>query len=389
MKFSSFGQIASSNKIDIKNGVIHGVSVITIGEASGHDMVIDTKTLEQVKEQASQFSDGLKVRMNHPKDGEGTIQSIIGSLKNFRIEGKQVRADLYLLKSDANFDKIIELAQTQAENFGLSIVFSGKSEQEDDVKLARCTEIYACDLVDSPAANPTGLFSKIKKPFPNLMNDEQKKLAKALGLSDDCTLEKLNETLTAMGVTSFAAKVKYKKGDSGDHADDCKCQMCMSKGKDDDTADQKMSAKLTELLAPFKTEFEALKADKANMLALSQKAQIETLCAEASRDGKVIPFEKDDLYTEKDGKLTILQTPEQLSKVIAKLQPTVKLAKPTRVEPKGADGKPIQIFGRNKTKEQIALVREFSERQRELNAPVIGQHIKRLHMESADKQTMN
>ena len=390
MKFNSFGQIASSNKIDASKGVIHGVSVITIGEALGHDVVIDAKTLEQVKEQASQFSDGLKVRLNHPGAEGGSVQSIVGALKNFHIDGKRVRADLHLLKSDGNYAKIIELAQTQPENFGLSIVFSGKSETEDDIKLARCAEIYACDLVESPAANATGLFSKETAKKSNLMNEEQIKLAKGLGLPDDCTLEQLNARLTAIGVITFAAKVKYKKGDSGDHASDCECKMCMGK-KEDATAEQKMSAKVAELIAPFKTELETFRAEKANAIALSQKTQIETLCADAARDGKVIPFEKGDLYTEKDGKITILTTPEQLTKVISKLQSgQVMLKKPLKPEaPKGDDGKPLQIFGRNKTPAQIVLIREFSERQRETNAPIIGQHIKRLQTEATSSQSMN
>lgn len=393
MQISLFTAIKSSEKIDKDAGIIYGVQVIREGDAEGHDLSVDGKTLKQVKELASEFSGGLKVRAKHPSTGqEVPVSSIIGSLKKFRIVDKCLRADLHLLKSDENFAKYIELAETQPENFGLSIVFKGVPEEKDDVKLARCDEIYACDLADEPAAT-TGLFSK--KPYPNLMNEEQIKLAKSLGLPDECTLEQLNAKLTSIGVINFAAKIKYKKGDSGDHADDCECKMCMSAGSKAEAKDTEaklasaIDAKVKEMVNPFKTELETFRAEKANAVALSQKTQIETLIADAARDGKVIPFETADLYTEKDGKITILTTPEQLSKVISKLQPnTVKLAKPVKVEPKGADGKAIQIFGLNKTPEQIAMVREFASRQQEINAPIIGAHIKRLQTEAAT-QSMN
>jgi uncharacterized phage infection (PIP) family protein YhgE len=80
-------------------------------------------------------------------------------LKNFRIEGKQLLADLHLLKSEANAGKLLEMAETMADTFGLSIAFSGPRETRDGVNYSRCSEIYNAALVDVPAANPTGLFS--------------------------------------------------------------------------------------------------------------------------------------------------------------------------------------------------------------------------------------
>lgn len=379
MKLSSFGRISTKEKIDKVSGVISGVSVITAGPAEGHDLIIDSKTLEQVKEMASQFGDGLKVRLNHPEGNGGSIQSIVGTLKNFRVDGKQVRADLHLMKSDENYDKIFELAETQPENFGLSIVFSGKAETEDDVKLARCTEIYACDLVDTPAANPTGLFSK-----PSI---------------------------------NMSKTVKYAKGDSGDHAKDCDCKMCME--SKDGKKDSKMSAILAELgldenasSADFITALAAkvkpsedavmlarlkkLEEADAKNLALAKKDRIDALLADASREGKVVPYELSDLYTEKDGIITILEEPVRLEKVISKLaagavKTPVKNASPEA--PKGSDGKPLQIFGLGKRRRgneaQLALTKEFCETQRSVNAPIIGQHIKRLAKEAQSTQTMN
>jgi hypothetical protein len=205
-QISSFGKIATRSKIDKLGGIIYGVSVITAGPAIGHDVIIDSVTLDQVKSVASAFPDGIKVRLNHPAEGKSAaIQSIAAALKNFHIDGTQVRADLHLLKSDSNFDKILELAETQPENFGLSLHFSGVPEQSDDLKLARCTEIYACDLVDAPAANPTGLFSKKEQ--------------------------------------TMSKTVKYAEGDSGPHSSECECAECCKMGK----KDERMSAMLSAL----------------------------------------------------------------------------------------------------------------------------------------------
>jgi hypothetical protein len=99
------------------------------------------------------------------------------------IDGIQLRADLHLLKSHEDFEKILEMAENMPGSFGLSISFSGECDDvevpSDDseevepnsgelptgpveiVRAARCMEIYSADLVDQPAANPTGLFQAI------------------------------------------------------------------------------------------------------------------------------------------------------------------------------------------------------------------------------------
>lgn len=136
-----------------------GVSVITEGPALGHGVLIDAKSLETVKQCAETYTGGLKVKLNH---GDGA-ESIVGKLNNFRIDGIQLRADLSLLRTHREADLIMEMAQEMPDSFGLSISFSGFVEQLNDESpgFVRCLEIYSCDIVDQPAANPTGLFSRI------------------------------------------------------------------------------------------------------------------------------------------------------------------------------------------------------------------------------------
>jgi hypothetical protein len=141
--------------IDAAAATIKNVSVITVGEARGHGMQIDEKTLLQVKAAAETYSGGLKVKTDHYSG----FNEIVGALKNFTIDGDQLRADLFLLKNHDATARIIEMAELMPDTFGLSISFSGEHEEKGETVLARCSEIYSADLVDTPAANPTGLFS--------------------------------------------------------------------------------------------------------------------------------------------------------------------------------------------------------------------------------------
>jgi hypothetical protein len=151
---------AISGKVDRDAGLIRGVSVITEGEALGHPFKVDRTTLEQVKQCADTHAGGVRVKVDH---GTG-FDAIVGNLRNFFIDGNQLRADLHMVKSHESYPVIMELAETQPETFGLSISFTGKHEVIDGVKFARCTELYSVDLVDMPAANPSGLFSAVDSP---------------------------------------------------------------------------------------------------------------------------------------------------------------------------------------------------------------------------------
>lgn len=146
---------ATGSRVDREAGVLRGVSVITAGvEAKGHGIWIDQTTLEMVKSCAETYVDGLQVKSDHGS-GFGEIE---GVLREFEIDGNQLRANFYLIKSGEEYERIMEMAEMMPSSFGLSIEFSGISEEIDEYRYARPMEIYAVALVDQPAANPTGLF---------------------------------------------------------------------------------------------------------------------------------------------------------------------------------------------------------------------------------------
>lgn len=156
--------------IDEANAIIAGVSVITIGEAKGHDLMIDDQTLREVQAAAETYSGGLKVKTDHYTG----FDNIVGTLKNFIIDGDQLRADLHLLKNHDATPRILEMAELMPDTFGLSISFSGEHlEKARGSVFARCSEIYSADLVDAPAANPSGLFSAMVDSGTKNMDDKQ------------------------------------------------------------------------------------------------------------------------------------------------------------------------------------------------------------------------
>jgi hypothetical protein len=157
-------------QIDAQAATISDVSVITVGEAKGHGMLIDAQTLTEVKAAAETYAGGLKVKTDHYTG----FNEIVGTLKNFRIDGDQLRADLFLLKNHDATARILEMAELMPDTFGLSISFTGEHEESDnDIVFARCTEIYSADLVDAPAANPTGLFSAKVDSAKKVMDEKQ------------------------------------------------------------------------------------------------------------------------------------------------------------------------------------------------------------------------
>lgn len=141
-------------RVDREANVIRGVAVITKGPALGHGMYVDDTTLQQVVEQAKTYAGGLKVKLDHTN----SASEIVGYLREFRIDGESVRADLHLLRSSPRREYILELAETIPDTFGLSIAFSGSDEKLGEKWFARCAEIYSADIVSEPAANPSGLF---------------------------------------------------------------------------------------------------------------------------------------------------------------------------------------------------------------------------------------
>jgi hypothetical protein len=228
-----------SGTIDAQAATITDVSVITVGEAKGHGMLIDAQTLAEVKAAAETYAGGLKVKTDHYTG----FDNIVGTLRNFRIDGDQLRADLYLLKNHDATPRILEMAELMPDTFGLSISFTGEHEESDkDIVFARCTEIYSADLVDAPAANPTGLFSAKVDSGKKVMDEKQfaEALASALAPIND----KLSafEAFMSEATTKFAA-LEYKP----EEKDMEEAPEIPKEDEEEDAMSAKLAAELAEI----------------------------------------------------------------------------------------------------------------------------------------------
>jgi hypothetical protein len=228
-------------QIDAQAATISDVSVITVGEAKGHGLQIDAQTLVEVKAAAETYAGGLKVKTDHYTG----FNEIVGTLKNFKITGDQLRADLYLLKNHDATARILEMAELMPDTFGLSISFTGEHEESDnDVVYARCAEIYSADLVDAPAANPTGLFSAKVDSEKKAMDEKQ--FAEALAAA----LAPINEKLSAF--EAFVAETNTRF-EAMAPKDEEKMAEVTIETTDEDEESEDMSAKLAAELAEIKS----------------------------------------------------------------------------------------------------------------------------------------
>ncbi len=185
-------------EVDKENGCIYGVSVCTAGEALGHCCWLDADFISNVTQLGNKNIAGLKARFGHPSMSGEALGTYLGRFRNFRQEGSQTFADLYfdeIAKDSPNGDLYaycLGLAESDPEAFGTSIVFSPEGyyykkegsgenisgddhysnvendkadyELEKDAEgyaktYVSIKELYGCDMVDEPAANPSGLFS--------------------------------------------------------------------------------------------------------------------------------------------------------------------------------------------------------------------------------------
>jgi hypothetical protein len=135
-----------------------GVSILEVGEAKGHDLFVDKKSLETALGLMKQAKNGVKVKMNH---GSG-LDAVVGFARNPRIENEKLVADLRLLRNSPHYGLIKEMASEAPDQFGVSLAFVNESEEIEGKNFIRPQSIASADLVSSPAAT-NGLFEEMVK----------------------------------------------------------------------------------------------------------------------------------------------------------------------------------------------------------------------------------
>jgi len=195
-----------------ESGMISKVSIITRGEALGHEMWVDQDFLSDVTAAINSAAiasptGGVKARFTHPGLSSDGVGQKLGRVTNAQVSGEQVIADVHFQRAstispDGNLaEYVMTLAEETPEDFGLSIVFEHDSElaelhveantsgnryvspDEDNLNNyvhAQLGRLRSADVVDSPAANPEGLFQRGQEAA----REGEAFLEYALGLSD-------------------------------------------------------------------------------------------------------------------------------------------------------------------------------------------------------------
>lgn len=172
----------SAPRVDREAGVIRGVAVMTSGEARGHGMLIDGATLNSTADLINAREAGMKSRFTHPGMCDDGMGKKLGNVKNARVVGDQVVADLHFSGSASRTPEgdlagyVFDLAEEAPADFGLSVVITGKqawkladgaevqtrerpANATTDKPFLRPSGLSAVDVVDDPAANPSGLLA--------------------------------------------------------------------------------------------------------------------------------------------------------------------------------------------------------------------------------------
>jgi hypothetical protein len=145
----------SVGRVDTETATLYGVCLLKTGEAVGHNVLIDAKSLQTVLA-ACKRKKALRVKLDH----QNSASAFVGTLSNYRIEDNNcIRADLELLKTSEYKDYVLEISSRMPNEFGLSIEFENDPQTIGGKDYVRCKSISGAAIVADPAAT-TGLFSE-------------------------------------------------------------------------------------------------------------------------------------------------------------------------------------------------------------------------------------
>lgn len=161
-------------KLDKEAGILFGAQVAMMGEAKGHGMELDEVTLDQIVALGNKVPSGVKARFGHPNECTPALGTFLGVRKNFRRDGRYVRADLHMSEAARKeyAEHVLAMAELHPEKIGNSVVVSGIREFRRDadgrrlrdeqgkelLPVLRVTDLHAVDVVDEPAAGD-GMFA--------------------------------------------------------------------------------------------------------------------------------------------------------------------------------------------------------------------------------------
>lgn len=203
-----------SQGVDRENGVISGLVVLQKGR-NKNESYFDDQFVNDFVQMANDKPEGVKSRYGHPNMCSSDFGTFLGRQKNFRREGNQVLADLYLSESAKNtpngdlYTYTLDMAEENPDMFGNSISVMGDFEEvEIDEKteyVLRLEGVEGSDLVGSPAATDS-LFDS---------NDIGVKLTQFLDFNGAALFKALEKNPKSIEIfeKKYTAYVASKKSD--------------------------------------------------------------------------------------------------------------------------------------------------------------------------------
>jgi FtsZ-binding cell division protein ZapB len=225
METKHFSNNPNITKVDLENGEVTEVSLITTGEILGHGMWLNEAGIDSFLK----CVEGTQVKAYYKHSDENEALSSIGYFENFQKKQKedgeyQIVGDFSALNAwkennNKEYSTFFELAEKAPEVFGISVealikgayydsegefVWLDESEDEldEETKIyAFCDKVLAWSVVSTPATNPNGLFSQNKesndmetKELQEQINKLQQEVNTLMELSKELRNE--NDSLT-------------------------------------------------------------------------------------------------------------------------------------------------------------------------------------------------
>ena len=120
--------LGNSHRVDRTTNTIYGVTAMNVGEALGHYVWADQKTLQMTVDILR--GKKLRSRLGHPAMSENSVGKKMGYGINWRLEGDSVRHDLQLMEAarlspvygSDPVEYILSMAENEPEEIGESFV---------------------------------------------------------------------------------------------------------------------------------------------------------------------------------------------------------------------------------------------------------------------------
>lgn len=173
-RYRTAPMLGSFQGVDRDAEIIRGVAIMQLGDIAAQDarkQFVDDKTLSQF---AQMFGEGkgIKARFTHPDMSGDGLGKYLGQWKAPRIDGEFARADLHISPRSHDMPSlgdggkyVLDLAESDPEMFGASMavlldqVAMKKERRADGYEPIRLRQLFAIDIVDTPALTRGGLFS--------------------------------------------------------------------------------------------------------------------------------------------------------------------------------------------------------------------------------------